>query len=61
MFTALACATAALVILIERRRQGFSGNAVGAVSKWREGSRFAHYVPFAVLVAFGVILDRIPW
>jgi hypothetical protein len=61
MFTAMACATVALVVLIERRRQGFSSNPVGAASTSREGSRFAHYVPFAVLIALGIIVDRIPW
>lgn len=57
----MACATVALVVLIERRRQGLSGNPVGAVSASREGSRFAYYVPFAILITLGVIVDRIPW
>jgi threonine/homoserine efflux transporter RhtA len=61
MFTAMACATVALVVLIERRRQGLSGNPVGAVCASREGSRFAYYVPFAILITLGVIVDRIPW
>jgi hypothetical protein len=61
MFTAMACATVALVVLIERRRQGFSGNPVGAVSTSREGSRFAYYVPLAILIMLGVVVDRIPW
>ena len=61
MFTAMACATVALVVLIERRRQGFSGSPVGGVSTPREGSRFAYYVPFAILIMLGVIVDRIPW
>jgi hypothetical protein len=61
MFTAMACATVALVVLIERRRQGFSGSPVGAVSRTREGSRVAYYLPLAVLVALGVVMDRIPW
>lgn len=61
MFTAMACATAALVVLIERHRQGLGGNPVGAISTSREGSRFAYYVPFALLIATGVVVDRIPW
>jgi hypothetical protein len=61
MFTAMACATVALVVLIERRRQGFSGSPVGAVRSSREGSRFAYYLPLAILVALGVVMDRIPW
>jgi hypothetical protein len=61
MFTAMACATVALVVLIERRSQSFSGRPVGAVSTSREGSRFADYVPLAILVAFGIVMDRIPW
>jgi hypothetical protein len=61
MFTAMACATVALVVLIERRRQGFSGSPVGAVSTSRERSRFAYYVPLAILIAFGLVMDRIPW
>ncbi len=61
MFTLLACATVALVVLIERRRQGFSGNPVGATGTSREGSRFASYLPFAILITLGVIVDRIPW
>lgn len=61
MFTAMACATVALVVLIERRRQGFRSNPVGSVSVSREGSRLAFYVPFALLITLGVIVDRIPW
>lgn len=61
MFTAMACATVALVVLIERRRERFNGNPVGAIGTSREGSRFSHYLPFAILIALGVIVDRIPW
>jgi hypothetical protein len=61
MFTAMACVTAALVVLIERRRRGFNDNPVGAVSASREGSRFGYYVPFAILFTLGFIVDRIPW
>jgi hypothetical protein len=61
MFTAMACATVALVVLIERRRQGFNDNPVGAISPSREGSRFGIYLPFAILITLGVIVDRIPW
>ena len=61
MFTAMACATVAMVVLIERRRQGFSRSPVGAVSTSREGSRLAYYLPLVILVAFGVLMDRIPW
>jgi hypothetical protein len=61
MFTAMACATVALVVLIERRRQGFNDNPVGEISTSREGSRFDSYLPFAILIALGVVVDRIPW
>jgi hypothetical protein len=61
MFTAMACAAVALVVLIERRRQGFSGSLVGAASTSRERSRLAYYVPLAILIAFGFVMDRIPW
>jgi hypothetical protein len=61
MFTAMACATVALVVLIERRRQGFNGNPDGAIRTSGGYSRFGSYVPFAVLIALGVIVDRIPW
>ena len=61
MFTAMACAAVALVVLIERRRQGFSNNLVGTISTSREGSRFDSYLPFAILIALGVVVDRIPW
>ena len=57
----MACATVALVVLIERRRQGFSGNPGGAMGTSREGSRFGSYLPFAILIALGVVVDRIPW
>ena len=61
MFTAMACATVALVVLIERRRRSFNDNPVSAISASREGSRFGSYLPFAILIALGVIVDRIPW
>ncbi len=61
MFTAMACATVALVVLIERRRQGFSGSAAEVVNTSREGSRFGSYLPFALLIALGIVVDRIPW
>ena len=57
MFTAMACATVALVVLIERRRQGFNTNAAGEVKY----SQSRNYVPFAILIALGVVVDRIPW
>jgi len=61
MFTMMACATVALVFFIERRRQSFNGNPVGAVKTFRNYSRFGAYLPFALLIALGVIMDRIPW
>ena len=61
MFTAMACATVALVVLIERRRRSFNDNPAGAVSASREGSRFVTYLPFAILITLGFIVDRIPW
>ena len=61
MFTAMACATVALVVLIERRRQGFNGNPVGEMRASRDYSRASSYVPLAILIALGVIVDRIPW
>ncbi|WP_291686416.1 hypothetical protein [Bradyrhizobium sp.] len=61
MFTAMACATVAMVVLIERRRQGFSNNPVGAIPTSGEGSRFGSYLPFVILIALGVVVDRIPW
>jgi len=61
MFTIMACAVVALVVLIERRRQRFNGNSAGAISASRDYSRFASYLPFAVLITLGVIVDRIPW
>ncbi|MGA7999723.1 MAG: hypothetical protein WCA28_33075, partial [Bradyrhizobium sp.] len=59
MFTAMACATVALVVLIERRRS-FSDNPVGAISTSREGSRFGSYLPFAILIALGFVVDGYP-
>jgi Flp pilus assembly protein protease CpaA len=61
MFTMLAGATVALVVLIERRRRHFNGNPVGARSTSRNYSPFGSYLPFAVLIALGFIVDRIPW
>ena len=61
MFTAMACATVALVVLIERRRQGFNGNPVGEMRQPRDYSQVGSYVPFAILIALGVLVDRIPW
>ena len=61
MFTAMACATVALVVLIERRRRSFNDNPVGAIGTSSEGSRFGSYLPFAILIALGFIVDRIPW
>jgi hypothetical protein len=61
MFTAMACATVALVVLIERRRQGFNGNPVGEMRTSRDYSQAGSYVPFAILIALGVVVDRIPW
>jgi hypothetical protein len=61
MFTAMACGTVALVVLIERRRQGFNGNPVGEMRTSRDYSRAGSYVPLAILIALGVIVDRIPW
>jgi hypothetical protein len=61
MFTLLACATIALVLLIERRRQGFNGNPIGAIGASRNYSRFGSYLPFAILISLGVIIDRIHW
>ncbi len=61
MFTAMACAAVALVVLIERRRQGFSGSSVGVVNTSRDGSRFGSYLPFAILIALAILVDRIPW
>jgi hypothetical protein len=61
MFTAMACATVALVVLIERRRQGFNRGAVGGAGMSRDYSRIGSYLPFAILIALGVIVDRIPW
>jgi hypothetical protein len=61
MFTAMACATVALVVLIERRRQRFNDNPAGAIGTSGEGSRFGSYLPFAILITLGLIVDRIPW
>jgi hypothetical protein len=61
MFTMMACAVVALVVLIERRQQRFNGNPAGAISTSRDYSRFGSYLPFAVLITLGVIADRIPW
>ena len=61
MFTAMACGTVALVVLIERRRQGFNGNPVGEMRTSRDYSRVGSYVPLAILIALGVVVDRIPW
>ena len=61
MFTAMACATVALVVLVERRRRSFNDNPVGTLSTSRDGSRFGYYLPFAILITLGVIADRIPW
>lgn len=61
MFTLLACATVALVVFIERRRQALNGNPVGAMEASRSYSRYGAYLPFAILITLGVIIDRIPW
>jgi hypothetical protein len=61
MFTAMACATVALVVLIERRRQAFNGNPDGAMRTSRDYSQVSTYLPFVILIALGVIVDRIPW
>jgi hypothetical protein len=61
MFTAMACATVVLVVLIERRRQGFKRNPVGEMRTSRDYSQVGFYVPFAILIALGAIVDRIPW
>ncbi len=61
MFTAMACATAALVVSIERRRRSFSRNPAGPMRASRDASRFAYYVPFAILIGLGLVVDRIPW
>jgi hypothetical protein len=61
MFTAMACATVALVVLIERRRQGFNRGSVDGAGMSRDYSQIGSYLPFAILVALGVIADRFPW
>jgi hypothetical protein len=60
MFTAMACATVALVVLIERRRQLNRGQA-GMTKAARDYSQIGSYVPFALLIALGVVVDRIHW
>jgi hypothetical protein len=61
MFTAMACATVALVVLVERRRQGFNRGPVDGPGTSRNYSQIGSYLPFAILIALGVIVDRIPW
>jgi hypothetical protein len=61
MFTAMACATVALVVLIERRRRGFNRGSVNGSGMPRDYSQPSSYLPFAILIALGVIVDRIPW
>ena len=61
MFTAMACATVALVVLIERRSQGFNRGSVDGAGMSRDYSQVGSYLPFAILIALGVIADRFPW
>jgi hypothetical protein len=60
MFTAMACASVALVVLVERRRQ-LNGSAAGITKTSRDYSQIGFYVPFVLLIALGVVVDRIPW
>lgn len=57
----MACATVALVVLIERRRQGFNRGSVNGTGTSRDYSQIGSYLPFAILIALGVIVDRFPW
>jgi hypothetical protein len=61
MFTAMACATVALVVLIERRRRGVNRGSVNGTGMSRDFSQIGSYLPFAILIALGIIVDRIPW